>query len=139
MLLNLKSLSPNSKKALCFVPKYDFGGNLPDYSLFIALRFCFGLCANGMGSYTLPVELGEMHFSVRQLIHWKFSAMIQMWHAVIKFINSKIVNGVMTIEWATIITLLKTCKRNLMKFLGIHMLFQINLVNFIMFDMNWHL
>jgi len=42
---------------LCFVPAYTFGGFLPEYSLFLLFRFGFGLCANGMGSYTLPVEL----------------------------------------------------------------------------------
>ena len=27
--------------------------------MFLVLRFLFGVCANGMGSYTLPIELGE--------------------------------------------------------------------------------
>lgn len=43
--------------SLCFVPQYNFNGKLPEYSLFLLIRFFFGLCANGMGSYTLPVEL----------------------------------------------------------------------------------
>ena len=45
--------------SLCFVPQYSFNGKLPEYSLFLLIRFFFGLCANGMGSYTLPVELGK--------------------------------------------------------------------------------
>ena len=32
-------------------------GAIPGYSLLIGIRFLFGLCANGMGSYTLPVEI----------------------------------------------------------------------------------
>ena len=29
------------------------------YTFFIVFRVLFGMCANGMGSYTLPLELGE--------------------------------------------------------------------------------
>ena len=48
--------------SLCFVPQYSFNGKLPEYSLFLLIRFFFGLCANGMGSYTLPVELGKFTY-----------------------------------------------------------------------------
>jgi len=43
--------------AICYVPNITFNGLLPEYTMFLVLRFLFGVCANGMGSYTLPIEL----------------------------------------------------------------------------------
>ena len=34
-----------------------------NYVIFIVLRVFFGLCANGMGSYTLPLELGKKNLT----------------------------------------------------------------------------
>ena len=41
-----------------------------NYMIFIVLRVFFGLCANGMGSYTLPLELGKKNLKSNNLISY---------------------------------------------------------------------